>query len=105
MKEIFEPYTQTHFEWERWATLRGKRMHVFAYKVDQGRSKYSILAQGNERLVIGYHGLIYVDRDTSTIAKITLDGDDIPTSYPIREVHLALDYDKTDIAGASTSCR
>ncbi len=98
MKEIFEASTQTHFEWERWATLRGKRMHVFSYRVDQNRSQYSILAQGSERLVIAYHGLIYVDRDNNTITKITLIGDGIPLTYPIREVRLTLDYDKTKIA-------
>ena len=98
MKEIFDPYTRTQFDWERWATLRGRRMHVFAYRVLQARSKYTILAQGHERLTIGYHGLIYVDRDSNTIMKITLEGDDIPTGYPIREVRLALDYDKTSIS-------
>ena len=99
MKDIFDPWTQTRFEWERWATLRGKRAHVFSYAVPQARSKYTILAQGSERLTIGYHGLIYVDRDTNTIMKITLEGDDIPNGYPIREVRLALDYDQAEIAG------
>lgn len=98
MKEIFDPWTQTQFEWERWATLRGRRMHVFSYRVSQPRSRYTILAQGHERLTIGYHGLIYVDRESNTIMKITLEGDDIPAGYPIREVRLSLDYDKTAIA-------
>ncbi len=99
MREIFAPSTGTHFEWERWATLRGRRMHVFSYQVEQARSQYSILAEGAERLVIAYHGLIYADRATNTIAKITLVGDGIPLTYPIREVRLSLDYDKTAIAG------
>jgi hypothetical protein len=98
MKDIFDPWTQTQFEWERWATLRGKRMHVYTYRVEQGRSKYTILSQGSERITVGYHGLIYVDRDSNTVAKITLEADDIPTGYPIREVHLSLDYDKATIA-------
>jgi hypothetical protein len=98
MKEIFEPYTQTHFEWERWATLRGKRMHVYSYKVEQSRSQYTILSQGAERITVGYHGLVYVDRDTNTITKITLEADDIPLNYPVREVRLSLDYDKSTIA-------
>jgi len=98
MKDIFDPYAQAQFEWERWATLRARRSHVFSYVVPQGRSKYTILAQGSERLTIGYHGLIYVDRESNTIMKITLEGDGIPDGYPIREVRLALDYDKAVIA-------
>jgi hypothetical protein len=97
MKEIFDPSSDTQFEWERWATLRGRRMHVFSYKVPQSRSKYSIYVEGSERLVIGYHGLFYVDRDTGVVEKITVVGDDIPNGYPIREVNLSIDYDKERI--------
>jgi hypothetical protein len=98
MEEIFDPKTQTDFEWERWATLRGKRMHVFSYKVLQSRSNYRILAQGAEPIVVGYHGLIYVDRETSRIYKITLTADDIPSTYPVRAASLTLDYDMQRIA-------
>jgi hypothetical protein len=97
MKEIFEPGTQTQFDWERWATLRGRRMHVFSYKVSQYRSQYRITAEGNQSIIAGYHGLIYVDRDTSAVMKITLSAD-IPPTFPIRQVNLSLDYDHVNIA-------
>jgi|SRR5579885_267174 hypothetical protein len=98
MQEIFNPETETQFDWERWATLRGKRMHVFSYKVSQGRSKYSIVAEGNQRIIAGYHGLIYVDRNTSAIMKITLTADGIPAGFPVREVNTSLDYDHVSIS-------
>jgi hypothetical protein len=98
MKEIFEPDTHTEFDWERWATLRGHRMHVYTYKVAQYRSQYRITAEGNQTIIAGYHGLIYVDRDTSAIMKITLTAE-IPPTFPIRQVDLSLDYDHTTISG------
>ena len=50
MREVFERSTDAAFRWERWATLRGRRMHVFAYTVDQARSKWTIDYQKQERL-------------------------------------------------------
>lgn len=99
LREIFEKETDTQFEWERWGTLRGRRMHVFSYRVSQRRSKYSIVAGTDQRIIAGYHGLIYVDRDTGAIMKITLQADDIPPGFPVREVNLSLDYDRIDISG------
>jgi hypothetical protein len=93
LREIFAPETQADFDWERWATLRGRRMHVFAYRVTSGNSKYRITEQESKQSIIaGYTGFIYVDRDTHAVMKITLNGEDIPPSFPIRDVHLSLDY-------------
>ena len=33
MKGIFAPDTDTQFTWQSWFTLRGRRMHVYAYSV------------------------------------------------------------------------
>ncbi len=99
LREIFEPDTEAQFEWERWGKLRGRIMHVFSYKVLTGHSKYSISAGKDNRIIAGYHGLIYVDRDNTAVMKITLQADDIPTGFPIREVNLTLDYDQVEISG------
>lgn len=99
LREIFEPETEAQFEWERWGTLRGRRMHVFSYKVSQGRSRYRITSGNEYSIIAGYHGLIYVDRENSAVMKLTLQADDLPAGFPIREVNLSLDYDWVDISG------
>jgi hypothetical protein len=99
MREVFEPSTQTEFQWERWGTLRGRRTHVFSYRVSQSRSKYSIAAGTEHRIIAGYTGLVYVDRENSAVMKLTLQAEDIPTGFPIREVNLSLDYDWVEISG------
>lgn len=99
MREIFMPDSETQFEWERWGTLRGRRMHVFSYRVPVSNSKYSIFSGTvNQRIIVGYNGLIYVDRDTGAIMKITMQAVDIPATFPIREVTEALDYDHVTIS-------
>jgi hypothetical protein len=93
LKEIFDRSSHTSFDWNRWATLRGKRMYVFDFKVDQEYSKYSIYHEPSRRTIIsGYHGLIYADVDTKMVMRITMDCDTIPLDFPIQHVDLVLDY-------------
>jgi hypothetical protein len=96
LREIFEPDSHTRFAWERWATLRGKRTHVYKFYVSQLNSKYRIDWQRKQQIVVAYMGLIYVDRDTDTILRITLNCD-IPPSFPVQEAATVLDYDMVKI--------
>ena len=99
LKEMFDPETQTDFAWERWATLRGKRMYVFSFRVSQANSDYSIYHQPSGRTVVaGYHGLIYADRNSNQIMRLRMDADALPADFPIQRVSLDLNYDFTLIA-------
>jgi hypothetical protein len=98
--EIFSPGSQTEFHWERWGKLRDHVMHVFSFRVEQSNSKYNITAEAVKRtIVVGYHGLIYADRDTNAVIRITMDADGIPTDFPIRTAGETLDYDSVTISG------
>ena len=100
MRELFEKETATRFQWERWATLRGKRTHVFSYRVAQPRSQWRISYERSQNLYPAYHGLIYADRDTLMVMRVTLEAESLPPSFPIQEASTVLDYDYTDISGA-----
>ncbi len=96
--EIFAPKTRTQFGWERWATLRGKRMYVFAFQVAQPYSDYSIKDQASGRsIVAGYHGLVYADAESKQIMRIKLDCDGLE-AFPINQVSMTLDYAPTRIS-------
>lgn len=100
MKEIFEPKTDAEFHWIRWATLRGHRAHVYSYVVDQAHSQWSIEDRTvHDRISPGYSGLVYVDRDTRTVMRVTLKAEGIPPTFPISEADDRLDYDTADISG------
>ena len=100
MAEIFDPATATDFSWERWAKLDGRVMYVLNYRVEQQRSKYSILHETSGReIVSGYHGLIWADSDTGRVMKITMECDTIPADFPIQQVSETMNYDFKDISG------
>jgi hypothetical protein len=93
MKEIFELDTDAAFGFERWTTWRGRRTMVFNYRVEKYRSKYHVVADRSQDYVPGYRGLIYVDRDTKVVMRLTMDITEFPAGFPIQEVHNSLDYD------------
>ncbi|MGC8794431.1 MAG: hypothetical protein ACP5U2_13685 [Bryobacteraceae bacterium] len=99
MRELFAPETQARFRWERWATLRGRRTHVYSYFVEQPRSHWRISYQKTLEITPGYRGLVYVDADTLAVARITLEAVGIPPDFPIQEASTVLDYDYVEIAG------
>lgn len=101
MKEIFDPETEARFRWERWATLRGRRAHVYSYQVDQTRSQWHVTYRGehsNDDTVPGYHGLIFIDRDLLAVVRISMDAD-LPVTFPIQQARDTLDYDLASISG------
>ena len=99
LKELFDPETRAQFEWERWATLRGHRMHVYSYSVAQENSKYSIQYEHLQPIVPAYTGLIYVDRESLTIMRVTQEVTQVPMGFPINYVRNILHYDTVQISG------
>jgi hypothetical protein len=100
LRDIFAPETETDFGWERWATLRGRRMYVFNFHVRQLNSKYTIYADSVKRTVVAaYHGLIYADRETGMVMRIKMECEGLPLDFPIQTVDLDMNYDFTAISG------
>jgi hypothetical protein len=100
LEDIFDSSSNTKFEWQRWATLRGRRMHVFSFTILKPYSKYSIRDDASGQTIVpGYHGLIYADRDTLRVMRITMECDDIPANFSVREATEVLDYDFVNISG------
>jgi len=98
LDQIFQPHTQADFEWTRWATLRGRRMHVFSFRVRQANSEYSIHDGGSGRTIIaGYRGLIYADADSLMVMRIKMDCEGLQ-DFPINRVGVEMDYDNIDIS-------
>lgn len=93
LKEVFEPESETYFRWDRWATLRGRRAHVYNYLVSQPKSKWRIEYQKSMSIIPGYRGLVYVDAQTLAVLQVTLDAVDIPPTFPIQQAKTTLAYD------------
>jgi hypothetical protein len=100
MRQIFEPSSHAEFDWERWATLRGKRMYVFNYFVPQDYSKWSIVYENRESIQPAFGGLVYVDHDTHTVMRITIEARNMPPAFPVQAASTTLDYDYQKISGS-----
>jgi hypothetical protein len=101
MRDIFDPKSHASFAWERWTKLRDRRTHVFSYRIPLEFSQYTIeygeSKDDQRRITVGYHGSVFVDKELTTIVRITQEADNIPPTFPIQEAKETLDYDFTKI--------
>jgi hypothetical protein len=102
MREIFDPASHAKFAWKRWSTLRGRRTHVFFYRVPLEFSKYTLGYAGEQkgdvqRIKVGYRGWVFVDQELKRIVRITHEPLNVPPSFPIVQAEETLDYDFTKI--------
>jgi hypothetical protein len=98
LKDIFEQDTEARFEWDHWATLRGRRALAFAYHVAQPRSHWMLDFERQQHIFPAYSGLVYVDKDTHQVLRVTLVSENIPADFPIRQAETVLDYDYQTIS-------
>jgi hypothetical protein len=96
IKGIFFPQSQTHYTWSSFFKLRGRKTHVFAYRVDASHSDYHIVVPRQKlEYVPAYHGLVFIDDTRHQVLRITLHADEVPPTFPVQDVSLALDYEYT----------
>jgi hypothetical protein len=101
LREIFERDTEASFQWERWGTLRRKRVHVIRYTVQQSHSKWAIVYEKSMTIRPAYTGLVYADASNGMIMRVTLEALDMPASFPVQVAKNQLDYDYTEISGST----
>jgi hypothetical protein len=99
MLSIFDPDSGSDFEWDHWATLRGKLMYVFAYSVPKSNGYSMYHGESKREYTSAYKGLIYADVQTKIITEIQMETVGIPSDFPIHEVKIKLDYAPTTISG------
>ena len=99
LAELFSPSTEAEFRWARHSLLRGYGVYVFHLHVPRRRSRWQISFQGERKLIAGYRGLVYIDKETERVLRIVTKADDMPPDFPIQEVQQRLDYDLTDLSG------
>jgi hypothetical protein len=61
--------------------------------VDLKNSRYSVTAIPKLPVIVGFHGLAYIDDATRGVRRITMVADGIPARYPVRASAIAIDYD------------
>jgi len=97
---VFRPESQTKFEWKWPANLRGRETDVFSYRVEQEHSQYHASFNGKRyEGIFAWGGLVYVDRASGQVLRLTHAPDDFPPTWPVASIFSDLDYDFVTIAG------
>jgi hypothetical protein len=97
LRWIFQPESQTKFQSEPATDLRGRPTFVFSYRIEQEHSKFGV--NSNKRhMIVAFGGLVYVDRETHRVLKLTAVPSGIPANWPITAVSSELDYDFAEIS-------
>jgi hypothetical protein len=94
---IFDPESHAEFTWNRWDKLRGRPVYVFSFSVAKQNSS-ALIEAGPSRIVTGYHGLLFVERETNAFLRVTTEAE-IPPDFPLQHVTHLLDYGPVAIAG------
>jgi hypothetical protein len=99
LKMTLSPKADALIEFDHWGTLRGNLCYVFSYRITSGNSGYTIDFNHTDQIVVAYKGLIYVDKKTHLILRLTLEAIDIPPSFPVQEASEKLDYGYQNLSG------
>ncbi|MDQ6698575.1 MAG: hypothetical protein M3Z36_00130 [Acidobacteriota bacterium] len=97
LRGVFEKRSDAEFHWERWTTLGGRRAHVYNYRVEQSNSEWGIDYEHREFTKPAYRGLVYVDKNTNMVLRLTLEAIDLPPAFPVQQAKTMLNYDYTKI--------
>jgi hypothetical protein len=81
---IFDPKSKAVFEWTKWDSLRGHRVHTIAYRVPLEDSPLTVGKKSP--IKISFVGTVDVDADTNSIVKVVLLGLGFPKSSPIQSI-------------------
>jgi VWFA-related protein len=89
---IFNPVAQAVFTWKETAFIDGQPVQVYTIKVARENSGYDLADHTGRTAHAGFHGLIYIDPETFSVRRISIDADDIPSTLLIRASSLSIDY-------------
>jgi hypothetical protein len=103
---IFQPESQTKFEAERPTDLRGQPTLVFSYRIEQDHSKFEIGSSKRSfnvitpvHMIAAFGGLLYLDRGTKRVLKITAAAFGIPADWALTAFSQEVDYGVAEISG------
>jgi len=89
---IFNPSAKAEFHWKETAFIDGQPIQVFTVKVARENSSYDLEDRDGRGGRAGFKGLVYIDPETFSVRRITINADDIPSQLLIRASSMSVDY-------------
>jgi hypothetical protein len=97
LANIFASASEATFVWRGWQDVRGRRVGVFDYSVDQAHSTLKLSLSDLAQAIIPYHGSVYGDAQSGAIWRIEDGADNLPKEVDTRSISTAIDYDDVAI--------
>ncbi|HEY3974643.1 MAG TPA: VWA domain-containing protein [Candidatus Sulfotelmatobacter sp.] len=96
---VFAPSSKAQFEWKEAGTLGDGSgvLQVLSYRVSHENATLD-LAESNNTIGVGFHGLVYIDAPTSGIRRITVEADGLPRTFSMHAAAMTVDYDYVAIS-------
>ena len=100
LHEIFAPQSHAVFTRDRMATLRGRNVYVFGFRVPAEHGATVMLRGPDMQVTVAYGGQVFVDAETMNVLRIksTLE---LPANAFLRKGESNVDYEPVEIAGKS----
>jgi len=99
LSAIFVPEAHTVFTWERTARLRGRNVHIFAFRVPKEAGMPVSHLNPDAEVVAAYTGEVFVDAETGQVLRMTSHVVDLPHDFPVKQVERSVDYTPVAIEG------
>lgn len=99
LAQLFDPQTAADFRWARHSQLRDRSVYVFEFTVSRHRSRWSLHYMKTDSMIVGYRGLVYIDKESERVLRIYTRAEGVPPDFPIQSAESRLDYDFTQISG------
>lgn len=88
---VFSSKAAAQFEWAGYADVNGRQTDAYRYKVSLPHSHYG-LSSREQRISVAYCGFVYIDPNTMDVLRVSIEAQNIPNNFPIRESALTVDY-------------
>lgn len=102
LHNIFDPHSQATFTWDKNATLGGRRVYVFNFRVPSQNGWIVMFRNTDSKILAAYNGHLFVDSETLQVVRITTEIE-LPVGFPITMSTVEVDYKPVEIAGNTYS--
>lgn len=87
------------YTWKEIARLGDQTCQVFSFHVDRKNSKYSLAhgPNGQTEVIVGFHGLIYIDANSYSIRRVSIEAEDVPKDFLFQSSQISVDYDTVPV--------
>ena len=95
LETVFSPEVRAMFTWKELANMANHTCHVFSFHVEAKYSKYALRGGpgGNYRRNVAFHGLVFIDSNSYSVRRISMEAENVPVEFPIRASSMSMNYD------------